>query len=148
MRQCAKCKEYFAEDAFSWKSQVRALLSSYCKSCNKYYQQAHYLANKEIYAAKRRVHSSKVRKENHLKLLKYLQNHPCVDCGEIDPVVLEFDHQKPGDKVKEIGNMLSGAAAWTSIWSEIQKCEVRCANCHKRKTARDFKWYKAPSSIG
>lgn len=31
---------------------------------------------------------------------------------------------------------------WNKILSEIEKCDVRCANCHKRRTARQFNWSK------
>jgi hypothetical protein len=37
--------------------------------------------------------------------------------------------------------MISGYG-WNRILAEIAKCQVRCANCHRRKTARDFKWFK------
>lgn len=30
---------------------------------------------------------------------------------------------------------------WARVWEEIQKCEVRCANCHRRRTAKQFGWY-------
>jgi 5-methylcytosine-specific restriction endonuclease McrA len=26
--------------------------------------------------------------------------------------------------------------------NEIEKCQILCANCHLRKTANDFNWYK------
>lgn len=74
-------------------------------------------------------------------MLAYLSAHPCVDCGESDPVVLEFDHVR-GEKCHNIGHMLADGKSWTRISGEIEKCEVRCANCHKRVTAKTFGWYK------
>ena len=66
-------------------------------------------------------------------LIAYFLNHPCADCGEADPIVLEFDHLK--DKAFNIGASLSGRS-WASILDEIAKCDVVCANCHRRRTAR------------
>ena len=57
----------------------------------------------------------------------------CVDCGEKDPVVLDFDHVR-GEKVDIISHMY--AAALPRLLNEISKCDVRCANCHRRITAR------------
>jgi hypothetical protein len=33
--------------------------------------------------------------------------------------------------------------SWPTILKELSKCDVRCANCHRRRTARDFKWFRA-----
>ena len=66
-------------------------------------------------------------------LLEYFATHPCVDCGESDPVVLEFDHLR--DKSFSIGAKLTNYS-WTAIEAEIEKGEVVCGNCHKRRTAR------------
>lgn len=62
----------------------------------------------------------------------YKSEHPCVDCGESDPVVLDFDHVL-GKKKFNIGSAASGKTI-AEIVAEIEKCEVRCANCHRRAT--------------
>lgn len=74
-------------------------------------------------------------------LYDHLKNHPCVDCGENDPVCLEFDHVQ-GSKHSDISRMVSSASSLTMLHAEISKCEVRCANCHRRRTAREQGWYK------
>ena len=66
-------------------------------------------------------------------LIEYFAAHPCIDCGETDPIVLEFDHLR--DKRFDIGAALA-YRNWQSILDEIEKCEVVCANCHRRRTAR------------
>lgn len=70
----------------------------------------------------------------------YYSVHPCVDCGESDPIVLEFDHVRDS-KIKAVSILVKGRYSLEAIQNEIDKCEVRCANCHKRKTAREQSWY-------
>ena len=76
---------------------------------------------------------------NKAFILQYLVTHPCVDCGEADPIVLEFDHVK-GKKTCDISKMSGHARSLLVIEKEIAKCEVRCANCHRRKTRKQFSW--------
>jgi len=65
----------------------------------------------------------------------YLESHPCIDCGEDDIVVLDFDHVR-GKKVCDVSRMVgSGYRLWR-IKAEIQKCVVRCANDHRRRHKR------------
>jgi hypothetical protein len=71
--------------------------------------------------------------ERTLYLIGYFAEHPCVDCGESDPIVLEFDHLR--DKAFSIGGSLTDRP-WEAILEEIEKCEVVCANCHRRRTAQ------------
>jgi hypothetical protein len=88
-----------------------------------------YKNREDLYAAQKR-HRVKIRAH----LLDFLSTKSCVDCGEKDPIVLEFDHSGLEQKFKIIARMLSGHYSWKSVYREIQKCEVRCANCHRRKT--------------
>ena len=71
----------------------------------------------------------------------YLLKHPCIDCGETDPIVLEFDHTR-GKKVDAVSNIVKRGFALTKIDIEIAKCDVRCANCHRRKTSDQLGWFK------
>ena len=88
-----------------------------------------YKNREKLYEAQKR-HRIKVR----FRLFEFLSTRSCVDCGEKDPIVLEFDHRDPKNKFKVIAKMLSGHYSWESVRREIEKCEVRCANCHRRKT--------------
>lgn len=76
--------------------------------------------------------------ENKKRLLSFLLRNPCVDCGEEDPVVLEFDHVDPDNKRAAISAMIQNSYSWETIVSEIEKCVVRCANCHRRRTTSQF----------
>ena len=91
---------------------------------------------KDLYAAQLR-HRIKIRKH----LLDFLSKNQCIDCGEKDPVVLEFDHRIQKDKFKQISRMLSGHYSWESLLKEINKCDVRCANCHRKKTHKQFNFF-------
>jgi len=75
-------------------------------------------------------------------VLGYLASHPCVDCGESDPVVLEFDHVRAPRRA-HLSTMIRDEWGIERIAAEIAKCDVRCANCHRRRTARQFGWHKA-----
>jgi 5-methylcytosine-specific restriction endonuclease McrA len=66
--------------------------------------------------------------------------NPCLDCGETDWQVLQFDHRDPREKLYNVANMVSHKPWLEMLW-EMEKCDVRCANCHTRKTALDMGYY-------
>lgn len=80
------------------------------------------------------------RKERNRKFIyNYLLQNPCVDCGEVDPRVLEFDHVEA--KTANISELLCSVVSIEKLVNEISKCEVRCANCHRRKTSIQQNWF-------
>ncbi|HVT76394.1 MAG TPA: hypothetical protein VHD87_05140 [Acidimicrobiales bacterium] len=93
----------------------------------------HYAANKRRYIDNANAWKLKLGDRRARWLLEYLAAHPCVDCGESDPVVLDFDHRR--DKLFEIGRAIF-FKSMEAILEEIEKCDVVCANCHRRRTAR------------
>lgn len=98
--------------------------------------------NKDLFKSR----AKEFKKQNKLKveefILSYLKENPCVDCGENDIRCLEFDHVR-GDKSKNISAMKSNNYSVEFIKSEIEKCDVRCANCHRRRTSDVQGWFKS-----
>ena len=79
--------------------------------------------------------------QRRLKVYNHLVKNPCVDCGEANVVVLEFDHVR-GTKVNTISKLLHKDYGWKMIEEEIAKCDVRCANCHRIRTAHKHGHWK------
>lgn len=132
---CTLCKQEKSLEDFGRK---RNSYQARCKVCFNEYTRSHYKNNKEYYKQKAEKHNSEYRLRNLQHMVDYFKEHPCVDCGETDPVVLEFDHLK--DKEYNVSKLNHGS--FETLVNEISKCEVRCANCHRRKTAKQFNYYQ------
>ena len=70
---------------------------------------------------------------NKLYVNKYLENKTCVDCGTSDIRVLEFDHVR-GVKIGSIAHSVHRVWPVERLLLEIEKCEIRCCNCHRIAT--------------
>lgn len=85
---------------------------SRCKSCG----------------AKRKNNCSK---NNRLLIKELKESTPCKDCNKQYPYyVMHFDHLR--DKKFNIGSRTSTGIK--KLISEIEKCEIVCANCHAERT--------------
>src|SRR5208337_1681462 len=98
------------------------------------YSRWHYRQNKSVY--KRRAREKTIETRGNVRgfISSFLSCHPCVDCGELDPVVLEFDHRPETTKQFEISEAVRRTLSIATVMREIEKCDVRCANCHRRIT--------------
>lgn len=101
------------------------------------YDREWYHKNKLRIKPAKQCHLDRQRQRARVTIWNYLSTHPCVDCGEKDILVLDFDHVR-GEKKFGIGNAVRLGYSLSVIELEIVKCEVRCANCHRRKTARQL----------
>jgi hypothetical protein len=133
-KRCGSCGETKPLDDFAWRRKAKEQRDSMCRPCRSEYGREHYLANRQRYIDKAARVKERLRRERTVLLLAFFETHPCVDCGERDPVVLEFDHLSD-DKSFSIGHRLAHRR-WQTILDEMKKCEVVCANCHRRRTAR------------
>ena len=93
----------------------------------------YYEANKEKVKSRSRERNKKQLVVNKEYVDKVKSNSGCVDCGETNHIVLDFDHID-GDKYKNISTMVHEYYSIDAIQKEIDKCEVRCANCHRQVT--------------
>jgi hypothetical protein len=141
MKYCYACKQDNPLAQFAVNRSRADGHDNMCRDCKKAYNASYYRATKERHNPKRAERRAQIKTEARKKVYQYLKEHPCVDCGETDIVVLDFDHQR--DKVQEICDMIAGACSWPRILAEIEKCEVVCANDHRRRTARAFGWQRA-----
>lgn len=62
-----------------------------------------------------------------------LKDGPCFDCGvKYPPYVMDFDH-RPGEvKLSGIADMHT--ASEEALATELLKCDLVCANCHRERT--------------
>lgn len=84
----------------------------------------------ELFKKSQQLSTNKIKLRNRRIVLEYLQEHPCIDCGNTDIRVLEFDHVR-GDKIDSVSVGVKDSWSVNKLIQEINKCEIRCANCHK-----------------
>ena len=138
---CTKCGPPAQPiENFAFRSLARGTRLAMCRSCQNEYVREHYQANRAKYIRKARTRNLEQTRINNAFLVEYLSRHPCLDCGESDIVVLEFDHLR--DKVADVSVLAREGYSLEKVKKEIDKCEVVCANCHRRRTARQFGWYR------
>ena len=135
-KYCGGCRIVKANSDFGVNGARHDGLQSVCRHCKRSQQNAWYQKNKARHIARVRARNIVVEQRTISKMFKFLTANPCLNCGEADPLVLEFDHVR-GEKTHTIGEMLGRGFSEKAIFDEIAKCEVRCATCHRRKTAKE-----------
>jgi hypothetical protein len=110
-----------------------------CKTCNCAQRKAYYKTERgRLQAA---GYARAWAEANRARIWEFFSTHPCVDCGETDPLVLEADHIDMATKLYAISDIWKNHR-WETIAAELAKCEVRCANCHRRRTVIQLGWWK------
>ena len=65
-----------------------------------------------------------------------LKDKPCVDCGgKFPPECMDFDHVR-GEKLFSV--MMRLTASKVRLETEIAKCDLVCANCHRIRTKKRY----------
>jgi hypothetical protein len=69
----------------------------------------------------------------------------CIDCGETDMCVLDFDHR--GEKTGTVMRLARNEVSLERLAAEIGRCEIRCANCHRRRTATEGSYFRTQEEV-
>jgi hypothetical protein len=116
--KCYRCGERKAAKDFAWRRKHKGQRDSFCRPCRSAYGKEHYAANRQRYIDQAEVVKARLRLERTTYLIELFASHPCVDCGERDPIVLEFDHVR--EKRFDIGRRLT-SQTWQSILEELDR---------------------------
>jgi hypothetical protein len=122
-KKCKNCGEMKStEDFYPQKAYNNSVVydtwDCYCKSC--------------------RLKTSSERRRNLKKIAIEYLGGKCVDCGESRdiPAIYDFHHLDPNKKDFSIGKQ---AKKFDSVKSELDKCVLVCANCHRIRHSQDHK---------
>jgi hypothetical protein len=140
MKKCSRCQIEKPIDCFNKNKTKKDGFQTMCKECSRAKSRKYYYDNHDKHIGEVGKRKKKVILENRKMLFEFYKTHPCIDCGESDPLVLELDHLR--DKDECVSRAVGTGWSKERIIKEINKCVVRCANCHRRKTAKDQGWYK------
>ena len=122
-RLCASCKTIRPVSDFELKTVCRA-----CQRINK--------LNSAEKNAKKRADGKAFRDRVRTFLDSYIRGCGCMnpECSWSAPLherVLDFHHKDPATKEFEVGKTRRGGVRFSRIFSEIRKCILLCANCHR-----------------
>lgn len=140
MKTCTKCGETKSEEAFDFRNKAKGIRRADCKVCVRKDHQERYSSDERKQAI--RDNARKRKQELVDRLWEFKNNSKCADCGERNPIVLEFDHLPEYDKEENISVMVTNLCSWGRILKEIQKCDVVCANCHRIRTHMRGGWVR------
>lgn len=137
IKWCSRGKHNVGVDLFSTNKISKDGLFTWCKACMAAYEKERYHSGDR---ERKERNKAKTTERARDYLWSVLSGSVC-PCGQTDPLTFEFDHRDPTEKEYNIAEMMNLSVS--KIKKEVQKCDVLCASCHRRKTAIQFGFWKA-----
>ena len=137
-KACTKCLKQYPLEHFNKKGSGRA---TRCKTCVAEYYRNYYHSNpkRKEYLLKKSKENGAIAWEKAKVLVLKAFESGCMDCGEKNILVLEFDHRED----KEFGiSKFMRVNSLARLQAEIEKCDVVCANDHRIRTAKQFNTWR------
>ena len=139
--KCNHCQKYKDPEEFNWRFKALGIRNPACRDCQHAFNKDYYEGDaKERHLQQVKERTEAAREAARDYVYQFLLKHPCEVCGERDPIVLEFHHV--GEKDMTVTRMVSGGWSIKRIQAELDKCQVLCASCHRRVTAKERGWYR------
>src|ERR1700736_4870583 len=113
-KTCPKCSLEKPVHDFPTRTIKSPRPGSYCRGCQREVSKEYYRSHLNDYRLKRQISQRRIIGRNLSKVAEFLQLRCCVDCGESDAVVLEFDHVK-GIKLDDVSTMVHQGLSWARI---------------------------------
>jgi|TARA_B110000444_G_scaffold257743_1_gene296897 hypothetical protein len=110
MNRCSTCRRLKEEDAFYLYKNGKYRQKT-CKPCT----------SKNLADQKRRIYKW---------VDEYKSAQSCQHCGEKDERCLQLHHKDPTTKKRSVAFLIGKGYIFKTVKSEVEKCEVLCANCH------------------
>ncbi len=137
MKECSCCHAQKDNNQFYQRKigPRKGELYNHCKDCLKIRGRKYYTDNRErqsFLSNLRRIEYRKTRKAFIIKL----KDLPCTDCGKKYPhYVMDFDHRSGVSKLDNISHLVNqNFLTYDQILTEVEKCDLVCANCHRIRT--------------
>jgi hypothetical protein len=84
---------------------------------------------------KRKIEDKRLRRRAlRARFAVFKKTLKCSRCPESHFACLDFHHRDPNEKDMALFQVISvGGWSWEHIMREVAKCEVLCANCHRKE---------------
>ncbi len=123
-RLCTACKQWKPLSSYDIKDyrKGKPVRRRKCRPCRRAHWKSATAANYPRYRA----------------FMDWLKQLPCMDCNtQYPPYLMDFDHiPGQGEKHWSPSSLRYHAPDWETLQTELQKCQLVCANCHRKRTAQ------------
>jgi len=133
-KSCSVCRQSKPIAEFNVRRASGDGRQSLCRECNRAKARRYYERNRERHVRVIMARKARQRLTSIDAIEEYLWSHPCVDCGESDLRVLDFDHRPGSKKTAEVMRLVQDGYSVKRVMAEVANCDVRCRNCHARVT--------------
>ena len=147
VKKCYKCKKNIPLTGFNKNKARKDNLQTSCIVCQRQTSKKYYGLNRKRCINVIGINKRRRALENYIEIITKYLNVPCTDCKKVyHPASMVFDHRV--DSVKNIyrnqgvNYLIRDGYSKKSIKEEIDKCDVRCQNCHYLKSSKDYKHWR------